>query len=723
MPASTTQSRHDEKNYKISRHDPRHLTAKGMNCPTPRTAVEKSVCHPTMLSSVQLSALPPHHDSPEPRHKISPSRPLDDCPVVVDKPNQCSRLNTGLYGPQNTPPDNLILDMNDGDKRCSIWSLPLQGTNRENILSLKTCRRRLGNVPQSTEEPEQTKNTSHQEKPSNSAHCDISGLPIPPLPSDFGLLSDSESVHMELTDDSSGTMLKNFKRHPRYSEDPAKEDNSHSVCRSPNVLPAQSRLKRKRTCNNGLDTEHAKSRVMHFNHGERESVQKIYIPSCLNDIHPNKFNNFDSGIQPDQGTDNVQRPSESRLREPHRTSQHNVDVVRISATPIKSNISTKSKDSDLNIEVCETFESQKRFQTDNARLQLEKKDLGKIRSATSMMITTQKAFDDISNRGEVGSVKLPSQSHEKMKISPLRLGSDERLRVHQQSGRNHFLKNRAIKDAQLCLLSNEDLMELQTSLDNIQEHGQPIFIKGTNIALNNRDFVGLLSDKPLNDEVMNSFVTLINSRNELHHKANAWKSKCVPSDESVQALCRGCDKSYDYWRRFSLSRARMYMFNSFFFSKLTQGGSYEYRGVQRWLDRAGRCISDLDLILIPINLDNCRWVLAAIDIQNRQLLYFDSMMERERKNAFDVLKRWLQDEVANKVNSKVAHMMNIKCWRTIVNPSYMPELRVSGSCGIVTVYLAEYLERGKVPDFTSNDILTLRQRATLYLLRGKLPEN
>lgn len=243
-------------------------------------------------------------------------------------------------------------------------------------------------------------------------------------------------------------------------------------------------------------------------------------------------------------------------------------------------------------------------------------------------------------------------------------------------------------------------------------------IKQANIDLKADDFSGLRASRWLNDEIINSFVALLNERNQKNKQSTVSeeeKNARTETDEKESET----DDEIDFFDR---PRPRMYMFNTFFFERI-HGKGYDYDGVKRWLKRAKHDIRQLDLVLIPVNLSGLHWVLAAVDIRGRQFLYFDSLYESDKKGVLRTLRDWLKDEVEDKHGKEVMEEMRIDTWKRVINPDYVPQQTDTGSCGIFTLYIAEYLERGRRPDFTQKTIRTLRQRTTLFLKNGTLPES
>lgn len=275
-----------------------------------------------------------------------------------------------------------------------------------------------------------------------------------------------------------------------------------------------------------------------------------------------------------------------------------------------------------------------------------------------------------------------------------------------------------IENIRLRPVNAAEQREINRVTRNVRKKGVLATVKEANILLRGEDFSCLRGSRWLNDEVMNAFVGLINARNVNHFVKRMTHVR--HDDDGVGRLVREVgDESYDTF--FRLARPRTHVFNTFFMARLGSLTKYDYNGVRRWLKRAGKNVATLDLILVPINLSNFHWVLVGIDIRNHHFLYLDSMLGRDCDEAIEVLKKWLYDEVVDKINEETAKKMNINHWRCVINPTYLPQQGDGGSCGVFSLYLAEYLERGERPDFTQKDIFTMRQRTVLFLKGGYLP--
>lgn len=83
------------------------------------------------------------------------------------------------------------------------------------------------------------------------------------------------------------------------------------------------------------------------------------------------------------------------------------------------------------------------------------------------------------------------------------------------------------------------------------------------------------------------------------------------------------------------TKLKCHFFNSFFLSKLYKDeGIYKYDNVRRWttpnkLKNGGQLstsILDCDRIIVPVNQSNTHWTCAVIDLNDKKLIYYDSLV-------------------------------------------------------------------------------------------------
>lgn len=161
-----------------------------------------------------------------------------------------------------------------------------------------------------------------------------------------------------------------------------------------------------------------------------------------------------------------------------------------------------------------------------------------------------------------------------------------------------------------------------------------------------------------------------------------------------------------------MPRPKTYMFNTFF-STCLQHSAYDFQGVRNWLQKAGQRIADVDLLIVPINLNDRHWVVVLIDIRKRCFFYMDSIQRNDFGDTVGHLRHWLMDELTDKIGGDILQEAKVTEFSVIINPKYTPHQLDGGSCGVFVLSVAENVERGKIPDFKQEDIPALRQHLFL----------
>lgn len=213
------------------------------------------------------------------------------------------------------------------------------------------------------------------------------------------------------------------------------------------------------------------------------------------------------------------------------------------------------------------------------------------------------------------------------------------------------------------------------------------------------DFLTLCREQWLNDEVMNSFVALVNQRDRL--------SRC---------LTTGGDEMAGHESQDAVSQIRRaYMFGTFFFSLLLQhGDQYDYTGVQNWGRKGLLQLDDVDVVLIPMHVGSDHWVLSAIDVGKRTVLFYDPFASPEYKPLVAYALRWLDDEVRVRLGAAVAAEWDARSWPVTCDED-LPRQKDGSSCGVFTLAVADCIALGVPPAFDQEDVPVLRQRLSLAL--------
>jgi len=201
----------------------------------------------------------------------------------------------------------------------------------------------------------------------------------------------------------------------------------------------------------------------------------------------------------------------------------------------------------------------------------------------------------------------------------------------------------------------------------------------------------LVGERWLNDELMNSFVALLN------HRANLLCSSSV-GGPAARTLA-----------------PRTYVFNTFFFSRLIErAGFYDYNGVRTWGFKNGLEIGAVDRVMMPVNVGNSHWVLVVIDVQARRFQYFDSMHGGGASSILSTARRWLTDEVAARLGEDVSQSWKIEEWEGVMDVG-LPRQSDGGSCGVFVLAAADCFSLGASLCFSQEDIPVLRQRVSAML--------
>lgn len=232
-------------------------------------------------------------------------------------------------------------------------------------------------------------------------------------------------------------------------------------------------------------------------------------------------------------------------------------------------------------------------------------------------------------------------------------------------------------------------------------------IPSVGITLTREDFKRLRGVRWLNDELLNAYTALINQRNRFHASAAGRNGT-------------------------TLKRPKTFVFNTFFYTRLTSSG-YDYPGVARWTKRARVDVLSKDLLLIPVNLGGMHWVLAGVDMRHRCFVYLDSLYGVD-DSVVTTLRRWIDDEVADKVGKDAARKLCFKTWPTLRNrymlpgangaapvQTRIPRQRDGGSCGVYTAKFADCMEMDSRVYFDQSDIKLVRARMALELYTRVLP--
>jgi len=217
-----------------------------------------------------------------------------------------------------------------------------------------------------------------------------------------------------------------------------------------------------------------------------------------------------------------------------------------------------------------------------------------------------------------------------------------------------------------------------------------------NINLVAADLQRLIGAGWLDDELMNSFVALINHRDR--QAADVMEEDARSPTEAPTPR-----------------RRRTRMFNTFFFSRLSATvDGYDYKGVSRWGMKLGLQLDAVDNILIPINLMRSHWVLVNVNVKERVLQFYDSLSVKDTSGVVPIVRRWLHDEVRTRLGEDAAAEWAVDTWQ-VLEDAGLPAQEDSGSCGVFVLAAADCFSLGCPLSFSQREMGLLRGRVALAL--------
>eukprot|EP00038_Savillea_parva_P010682 m.191978 g.191978 ORF g.191978 m.191978 type:complete len:820 (-) comp18530_c0_seq1:14-2473(-) len=232
-------------------------------------------------------------------------------------------------------------------------------------------------------------------------------------------------------------------------------------------------------------------------------------------------------------------------------------------------------------------------------------------------------------------------------------------------------------DVDYTPLSEQQLARVQDAWDANLDPSE-LLCKIKTIELTRGDFSTVADTEWLNDNVMNSYMTLLQQRNA--------KDASFPN----------------FWS-----------FTTFFYPQLKSKG---YNSVRRWTKEA-KCPGGLkayDIIVVPLHL-GVHWCCGFIDFRHKTIEMYDSLGSSEQsfyRNIREYLDKEWQD--------KHGHPFDFDGWED-VRSNQCPQQRNGFDCGMFALKFADFRSRDKhTPfSFTQNHIEYFRQRATIELLQGE----
>lgn len=209
-----------------------------------------------------------------------------------------------------------------------------------------------------------------------------------------------------------------------------------------------------------------------------------------------------------------------------------------------------------------------------------------------------------------------------------------------------------------------------------------VLVNSFRLAVTRRELMTLTATNWLSDMVINFYMQLLFHRSQRVRKAEGF------------------------------TLPRVAVMSTFFYAKLNSGTGYQ--GVRRWTRQIN--LFEHDLVLIPIHDRGIHWCLAAADLRDKTLTYYDSM-GGGNDHCLDVLLKYLDAESQDKLKKSLE---GLDKWKKINTRNSVPQQENGCDCGVFLCTFAEFLSRGAEFTFSQADMPQIRQRMMYEILTQQL---
>ncbi len=289
-----------------------------------------------------------------------------------------------------------------------------------------------------------------------------------------------------------------------------------------------------------------------------------------------------------------------------------------------------------------------------------------------------KVEDKVEDKGEdKGEVKVEDKGEDKVeedKGVDEGVDKDKGLDKHEDKGENKNQK--MLLESRLSPLTKEQEARANEAFEGNDEDQI-----GGNIY--RKDIKTLKPGEWLNDEVINKYMELLKERDTL--------------------LCS----------KFPTRKAS-HFFNIHFLTLLGTGDKYSFKNVEKWTENMN--IFEMRRLYFPINITNKHWALAVVDMETKQICYYDSLehskLNKRGYSYMEYLLRWLRDVAGEN------HDMSK--WE-ILKKEKIPMQDNEIDCGVFVIMFCDFLSDDlPLSSFSQKDIPEFRLKTVLKLLDNDL---
>ncbi|CAH2353735.1 hypothetical protein CLIB1423_12S01772 [[Candida] railenensis] len=183
----------------------------------------------------------------------------------------------------------------------------------------------------------------------------------------------------------------------------------------------------------------------------------------------------------------------------------------------------------------------------------------------------------------------------------------------------------------------------------------------------------------------------------------------------LQTLCDGSwlnDNVIDFYSSLITNdKPSVFCWTTHFFTTLQSKG---YTGVARWAKRKKLDVTQMELVLVPINIMGTHWALAAVDNKLKEFQYYDSLSSSGNLKALQILKTYMQEE-GKRLNSSI----DFNEYK-LVPLMDSPQQSNGYDCGVFTCTSAFFVSGRKPLNFSQKDMKLLRRKMAYEILTKEL---
>ena len=213
------------------------------------------------------------------------------------------------------------------------------------------------------------------------------------------------------------------------------------------------------------------------------------------------------------------------------------------------------------------------------------------------------------------------------------------------------------------------------------------------LLLNQSSFKRLNKNKWLNDEIINAYGKMINIRNE--NNSNYPKVRIFSSFLLQKIFC--------------LSKEEI------------QNDENKYKDLLQYFKKSRKQINlnNYQILLFPFNINNSHWALISIDIEKRELIYYDSLKNFNINEFIPIFENItiLIDKYLIDYNDFLLHSNLNWSYNFMKNIPYQNN---GSDCGVFVCQFMNYISKNKDFDFSQDDINYFRVLMGVELILGYL---